>query len=418
MSQGNSKSRGKIGGSARNRSGSTPGRYDRGIDDLNRHNHHGNHGHHKSQRLAPGRGSPAGAVPPASGSPRAASQVMPSLLVDSWYAAAIADGHRGDSGPPQPVASLDQTLETRFPRWSRLALRCRPLRGMLWYLASRKMHRVVCLFASPGLLSFLLLESLFHKGAPRVVLVEFLRPRPVGFKARMKESLHARICRRLFPGTVAAIQVMTDWEGQHYAAKYGLPPSLFTTIAFPMMLNPSALPVLPATPSAVVMASGRAACDWDTLFAAARNARWCLTVVCSQADRPQVERLNRDGRATVLSEVSPEQHASLLGAAGIYALVLREQDASTGQVRLARAIEAGIPVVASDVRGLDGYLEDGITAVGVPPGDPDALRRAIDRLLDDRQAYRELRSRAYEAMRSRSLEDYVSRIKLLALKDA
>ena len=347
---------------------------------------------------------------------RSANLVTPSLLIDSWYAAAIADAHRNDMGPPQRVAGLERTLETRFPRLAGLASRSRGLRGVLWYISSRKMQRVVCLFASPGLLSFLLLESLFHRSRPRVVLVEFLRPRPVGFKASVKEALHVRICRSLLPGTVSAVQVMTDWEGQHYAAKYRLPAGLFTTIPFPMMLNPSALPALPATPSAIVMASGRAACDWITLFEAARNARWALCVVCSQSDRAQVERLNQDGRAMVMSEVSPEEHARLLANAGVYALVLREQDASTGQVRLARAIEAGIPVVASDVRGLDGYLEAGITAVAVPPGDALALRRAIDRLLGDRQAYRELRARAYEAMRSRSLEDYVSRIKLLAVK--
>ena len=352
------------------------------------------------------------------GAVRNGVQIAPSLLIDSWYAAAIADAHRYDMGPPHRVAGLDQTLETRFPRLAGLASRCHPLRGMLWYIAGKKMQSVVCLFASPGLLTFLMLESLLHRGRARVVLIEFLRPRPAGLKARVKEALHARLCTWLFPGTIGGIQVMTDWEGQHYAAKYRLPATLFTTIPFPMMLNPSALPALPATPSTVVMASGRAACDWSTLFAAARNAPWSLTVVCSQADRTLVERLNRDGRATVLSEVSPEEHARLLCAAGVYALVLREQDASTGQVRLARAIEAGIPVVASDVRGLDGYLEDGITAVGVPPGDPVALRWAIDRLLEDRQFYRNLRERAYEAMRSRSLEDYVSRIKILAVKDA
>ena len=426
MSEGNSKSRGGHRSKSASKSGSRSGR--------NSGSNSGSKGGGRSGGAAgssgSGNGGRAGAIgrgdatadgvarEPGRDPVRAPHRVTPSLLVDSWYAAAIADGHRGDQGPPQRVASLDQTLETRFPRLSALARRWRWLRGVLWYLASRKMQRVVCLFASPGLLSFLFLESLFHDGQPRVVLVEFLRPRPAGAKARVKEALHARLCRWLFPGTIGAIQVMTDWEGQHYAAMYRLPARLFTTIPFPMMLNPSALPTLPAVPSAIVMASGRAACDWVTLFDAARNARWSLSVVCSQADRPQVERLNQDGRATVMSEVSPQEHARLLANAGVYALVLREQDASTGQVRLARAIEAGIPVVASDVRGLDGYLEAGITAIAVPPGDAAALRCAIDRLLADRQAYRELRTRAYEAMRSRSLEDYVSRIRLLALKDA
>lgn len=347
-----------------------------------------------------------------------AGAVAPSLIIDSWYASAIADGHRHDPAPPQRVASLDQTLETHFPRLAQLALRSRLLRGVLWHFVSREVQRVVCPFAAPGLLSFLFFERVLGRGRPRVILVEFLRPRPVRARDRLKEALHTRICATLFPATIAGIQVMTSWEARHYADKYRLPDCLFTTIPFPMMLNPSALPAMPAIASDIVMASGRAACDWKTLFDAARGARWRLSVVCSHADRPLVERLNADNRATVLSEVSPEEHARLLGNAAVYVLALREQDASTGQVRLARAIEAGIPVVASDVRGLDGYLEDGITAIGVPPDDARALRHAIDRLIGDPAASRALRIRAYEAMRSRSLQDYVSRIKVLALKDA
>lgn len=358
-----------------------------------------------------------GSAPPSRETVRKANPVVPSLLIDSWYAAAIVDGHRSDAAPLQRVASLNQTLRAGFPRLADLASRWPPLRGALWFLASRKMQRVVCTFASPGLLSFLLLEAFFNGGRRRIVLLEFLRPSPVGFKAKIKEAVEVRICSWLFPTTVTGIQVMTAWEGLHYAVKYGLPDTLFTTIPFPMTLNPSALPTLPLISSEIVMASGRAACDWKTLFEAARGTRWRLTVICSHADRPQVERLNSEGRATVLTEVSPDEHARLLGDAAVYALVLREQDASTGQVRLARAIKAGVPVVASDVRGLNGYLEDGITAIGVPPGDPTALRQAIDRLLEDRQAYCELRARAYQAMRSRSLEDYVIQIKELSLKD-
>ena len=371
----------------------------------------------KSRNHAERNASTASAIDPTTHlRPSQATATAPVLVIDSWYAGAIADGHRQDPAYRYRVAGLDQAMERRFPHLARLAPRSRMLRGVLWYLVSRHAQRVVCLFASRGLLSFLFLEVLFGTGVPRVVLVEFLRPRPVGPAARFKEALHTRLCKWLFPSTVTGIQVMTSWEGLHYAKKYRLPNSLFTTIPFPMMLNPSALPAMPAVHSDVVMASGRAACDWTTLFEAARGARWRLTVVCSDADRALVERLNRDARATVMSEVTPEDHARLLGKADVYALVLREQDASTGQVRLARAIEAGVPVVASDVRGLDGYLEDGITAVCVAPGDAGALRHAIDRLMEDGQARRDLRARAYEAMRSRSLGDYVSQIKVLALK--
>jgi glycosyltransferase involved in cell wall biosynthesis len=161
----------------------------------------------------------------------------------------------------------------------------------------------------------------------------------------------------------------------------------------------------------LVLSSGRAACDWATLLSAARSATWPLTIVCSAEDRRGVDALNHDGRAHVLSEISHEEHAALLASAEVYALVLREQRASSGQVRLARAIEAGVPVVATLVQGLEGYVEGGVTALAVPAGDTASLRAAIDRLVDDPAARAELRHTAHLAMRSRSLEAYVEQIR-------
>ena len=49
----------------------------------------------------------------------------------------------------------------------------------------------------------------------------------------------------------------------------------------------------------------------------------------------------------------------------------------------AEAMAHGRPVVASAVGGLLDLVDDGVTGLLVPPGDPDALRIAIDKLLGD-----------------------------------
>jgi glycosyltransferase involved in cell wall biosynthesis len=116
-----------------------------------------------------------------------------------------------------------------------------------------------------------------------------------------------------------------------------------------------------------------------------------------------------------MSEISGDEHQRLLLNASVYALVLREINASAGQVRFARAIEAGIPVVASAVRGLDGYLVNEITGLAVPVGDATALRIAIDRLTKDATVSNSLRLRAYEEMRPRTLTTYISEIKRFCL---
>lgn len=43
----------------------------------------------------------------------------------------------------------------------------------------------------------------------------------------------------------------------------------------------------------------------------------------------------------------------------------------------------GRPIIASRIGGLTDIIVDGQTGLLVPPGDPQALREAIQRLLDD-----------------------------------
>jgi glycosyltransferase involved in cell wall biosynthesis len=68
----------------------------------------------------------------------------------------------------------------------------------------------------------------------------------------------------------------------------------------------------------------------------------------------------------------------------------------------AEAMAHGKPVVASAVGGLANLIEDGHSGLLVPPGDVDALRAAIERLLGDP----ELRRRLGEAARERIASQY------------
>lgn len=334
---------------------------------------------------------------------------MTRILGDGWYAGALEE--RG-------VERVDDAIRARFPGWAQRERLPGVLRGVLWFLVSRGVSRTLCIFSSPGLLTFLALQVLSGRPRGQLFVIEFFRPEPVGWRARLKEAVHAGLCRWLLPRTLTAAQVSTAWEIEAYAEKYGVPPARFRHIAFPMLLDPGELPEPPAEPALpTVLSSGRAACDWPTVFSAAEDAgAWQLVVVCSAEERAAVDRLNRDGRARVLSEISVEEHERLLRTATLYALILREQRVSSGHVRLARAIEAGTPVVATTVQGLAGYVQDGVTAVTVPPGDPVALRQAIDRLVTDRAARLRLREQAYEAVRAQDLKAFVQQIGDLVLE--
>lgn len=82
-----------------------------------------------------------------------------------------------------------------------------------------------------------------------------------------------------------------------------------------------------------------------------------------------------------------------LSSADIYVFPSRS-DASP--VALVEAMACGLPVVASDVRGIPDLLPQGEQSGGllVPPGDVNALTRGVSRLLDDRALAHELGRRA------------------------
>ncbi len=80
-------------------------------------------------------------------------------------------------------------------------------------------------------------------------------------------------------------------------------------------------------------------------------------------------------------------------------------------VALMEAMATGLAVVASDISGIPELVEDGVTGLLVPPGDPQALADAVRRLHDDAG----LRSRLGEAARARVEHDFDLRRNAAAL---
>lgn len=316
-----------------------------------------------------------------------------------------------------PLGALEDVLRVRFPEWIvGLVMRVGALRGLALGVLAYRAPVVGVIKNAPGVLVATAIAGL-RPGRSRLVLLEFIR-RPLP-QRRWKQVLYLTrfrlVERPLVRRGVAAGQVLTEMEMDRYPALYGISASRLRLIPWALRAERDDLPEPRMGPELGVLSSGRTSCDWETLFAAAAGRRWPLTVVCAPHDLAHINALNRDGRAQVRCEVSGDEYKDLLQASGAYALVLREEGSSAGHGRLRAAVDAGVPVVASRVRALEGYAEDGETALLVPPGDPQALRSAIEAVLADRELATRLREGAVAHAQGWTYADYFDAVRSLLL---
>ncbi len=82
------------------------------------------------------------------------------------------------------------------------------------------------------------------------------------------------------------------------------------------------------------------------------------------------------------------------------------------------AMANGRPVVASAGGGLPEIVEDGVTGLLVPPGDPVALRTAIVRLLDEPARREEMGARGHERVTRFSTETVLPRLEAIYAEEA
>ena len=77
---------------------------------------------------------------------------------------------------------------------------------------------------------------------------------------------------------------------------------------------------------------------------------------------------------------------------------------------LVEAMAAGLPVVASAIPGFDEVIRDGVDGLLVPPGDLEALTRALGRVLDEPELAERLRRAGRERARAFSWEVVLPRL--------
>jgi glycogen(starch) synthase len=136
-----------------------------------------------------------------------------------------------------------------------------------------------------------------------------------------------------------------------------------------------------------------------------------VLLVGDGSERPKLEReakrIGVGDRVRFEGFVAHERLPAALVHADL--LVLPSLYEELGTVLL-EAMQAGLPVVASKTGGIPDVIEDGVNGMLVLPGEPEALARAIDRFLADRDLARRLSEGAQQRAKDYDWEVLAERV--------
>jgi glycosyltransferase involved in cell wall biosynthesis len=158
----------------------------------------------------------------------------------------------------------------------------------------------------------------------------------------------------------------------------------------------------------------------DTLLLAVRDLdRVAVEIAGEGPAAPHLlglaDQLGLGDRVRFLGRRSADEIASLLTAADVLALPSLYEGLSH---TVLEAMAHGVPSVASDRGGNPEVIEDGKSGILIPAGSPDALRRALARLRDDRPWRESLAAGARERARAYPFERSAAAYEALLLESA
>lgn len=202
---------------------------------------------------------------------------------------------------------------------------------------------------------------------------------------------------------VDTLLTFSTFEQRLYAELFRIPIERIEMVPF----GADAPRVAPDAPAPVegpyVAAIGGEARDYATLFQAAARLPDVRFVVIARPHN--LEGLPRPANVEAMTNVPRAvAHATTQHAAAL-AVPLVDDETACGHITIVSGMHLGKPVVATASRGLDDYVQDGVTGLSVPPGDPVAMAEALRRVLDDAALAQTLGDAARRFARERCTED-------------
>jgi glycosyltransferase involved in cell wall biosynthesis len=299
------------------------------------------------------------------------------MLVSASIDAGLREQVRLGLRPRPEYLELEGTHGFKLLDWSQLG-RASHGRGIHTSLA----HTAAALRALPSFDG--VLSDGEHVGVPMALGLRALRRRTPHVVIGHHVSSRAKrmIFRFLQPQRAMSRLVLHSPRQLELAhTELGLTPSLVRLLPYGVdhvFWTPREMPEEP-----LVVSAGREHRDFRTLAGACGGLEASVLIARGSLHSPTAICTEPDAWPANFS-IEHLAHFSLREAyarAAVTVVPLLETDFQAGVTTLLEAMAMGKAVVVSDTAGLRGLVEDSVTALTVPPGDPWALRNAVVRLL-------------------------------------
>ena len=302
------------------------------------------------------------------------------MVVDKWTIAAPFFGRRGDDRwlddfvDDPSIAFRKQGPVGRVGDWHARRGRGTPVGEWIGFLGQARAAMsddpdgIVTCF--PQLAMCVALLKRLGRRKPRLIAYNYnLGGLPDGIRRRL-----ARFVAR----EVDVYVVHAPCEVARYAAYLDVPPDRVRFV--PLQRGRIAIARVEETDAPFLLAMGSAHRDYGTLIEAVEPLAIPVVIVTKTSEAAA---LPRSPHVTVHSNLSERECLELMSRARLSVTPVANLVTASGQVTFLNAMMLGVPVVATECPGTEGYVENGRTGLLVPPFDASAMRTAIAVLWDD-----------------------------------
>lgn len=189
------------------------------------------------------------------------------------------------------------------------------------------------------------------------------------------DRLSTRLGLRALDGPQVAYCVLTRWERERFAETWGVDPERVFVTPYCHTLSDADL-AAPTSTRGGVFGGGNSLRDYGPLLAAAGELNAPVTLATKLVDGALPANVTA-------GPVPYERFFELLRNARTVVVPLADREGRTaGQQTYLNAMALGKATIVTDSPGVREYVEDGRTGIVVPPGDSEALAKALRWVLD------------------------------------